>query len=67
MAVPAEPVADDLLVYVPFTPPAPTREIVLAWRKSFPRQAAIDALREAMLGLDIAGVKKLTSARQNSS
>ncbi len=32
----------------PFTRPAPRRTVALAWRASFPRHKAIDALREAI-------------------
>ena len=38
-----------LVVPVPFTKPAPARRIALAYRKSFPRPAAIAAIREAVL------------------
>ena len=44
-AVPPRQRARDLLVYIPFTKPAPDRRVVLGWRKSFPRTAAIEALR----------------------
>jgi len=37
-----------LVVPVPFTKPAPSRRIALAYRKSFPRPAAIATLREAV-------------------
>lgn len=37
-----------LVVPVPFTKPAPSRRIALAWRKSFPRPQAIEALRAAI-------------------
>ena len=37
-----------LVVAVPFTPPSPARRVALAYRKSFPRPAAIGALRDAM-------------------
>ena len=37
-----------LVVPVPFTRPAPTRRIALAHRKSFPRPAAVAAIREAV-------------------
>jgi LysR family transcriptional regulator, hydrogen peroxide-inducible genes activator len=52
---------DDLLAYVPFEPPAPVRRVVLAWRRSFSRIAAIDALRQAILRCDLPGVTKLSS------
>ena len=38
-----------LVVPVPFTRPAPSRRIALAYRKSFPRPAAIAAIREAVI------------------
>ena len=34
--------------YIPIEEPAPSREIVLVWRKSYTRQAAIRALTEAV-------------------
>lgn len=38
----------DILVTRPFEDPAPCRTIALAWRASFPRHKAIDALRKAI-------------------
>lgn len=38
-----------LLAIRPFASPAPSRRVALAWRKSFPRPQAIDALRAALL------------------
>jgi len=35
-------------VPVPFTKPAPSRRIAIAYRKSFPRPAAIQAIRAAV-------------------
>jgi LysR family transcriptional regulator, hydrogen peroxide-inducible genes activator len=37
-----------MVVSVPFTKPAPSRRIALAYRKSFPRPAAIAVLRDAV-------------------
>jgi LysR family hydrogen peroxide-inducible transcriptional activator len=37
-----------MVVPVPFTRPSPARRIALAHRKSFPRPAAIAAIREAV-------------------
>src|SRR5438093_3296026 len=37
-----------LVVPVPFSKPAPSRRIALAYRKSFPRPAAIEAIRDAV-------------------
>jgi len=58
-SVPAHPPAADLLRYVPFTDPVPERRVVLAWRKSFPRVAAIDALAEAVYACGLPGVTML--------
>lgn len=41
--------SDDVLVTRPFTDPAPSRTVALAWRASFPRFKAVDALRNAIL------------------
>ena len=38
-----------LVVPVPFTQPVPTRRIALAYRRSFPRPAAIEVLRKSVL------------------
>ncbi len=40
--------SSDVLVTRPFTEPSPSRTVALAWRASFPRHKAIDALREAI-------------------
>lgn len=37
-----------LVVPVPFSGPVPSRRVALAWRKSFPRQLAVDAIRNAI-------------------
>jgi LysR family transcriptional regulator, hydrogen peroxide-inducible genes activator len=46
-----------LLAYVPFAPPAPSRRVVLVWRKSFTRRAAIDAVAQAVAECKLAGVE----------
>jgi len=56
---PPESHSDGLLTYVPFHPVAPTRRVVLAWRKSFTRAATVDVLRKAILQLDQPGVTVL--------
>ena len=53
---------DGMLRYVPFSQPAPDRRIVIAWRKSFTRQAAIEAIRAAVLACDLPGVRMLDAA-----
>ena len=40
---------------------APTRRIVLAWRRSFTRYEAIAALRNAIYACELPGVKRLTA------
>ena len=58
LAVPAERQAH--IVYVPFTKPAPTRRVVLAWRRSFTRYEAIAALRNVIYACELKGVKRLS-------
>lgn len=53
---------DGLLSYIRFARPVPSRRVSLAWRKSFPRLAAIDALRRAILGAGLRGVELLPDA-----
>ncbi|CAM5203198.1 Hydrogen peroxide-inducible genes activator OS=Castellaniella defragrans (strain DSM / CCUG 39792 / 65Phen) OX=1437824 GN=BN940_10406 PE=3 SV=1 [Castellaniella denitrificans] len=48
-----------LLRFVPFKPPAPDRRVVLVWRKSFPRQAAIEALIQAVRHCGMPGATML--------
>jgi LysR family transcriptional regulator, hydrogen peroxide-inducible genes activator len=53
---------DGLLRYLPFSEPTPDRRVVIAWRKSFTRQAAIEAIRQAVLSCDLSGVTMLNEA-----
>ena len=53
--------SSDLIRIVPFARPAPTRRVGLAWRRSFPRPEAIDALRKAILATNLPQVEKLAS------
>jgi LysR family hydrogen peroxide-inducible transcriptional activator len=50
---------DGLLHYLPFEPPPPSRRVVLAWRRSFTRLAAVEALRRAIVGSELVGVSKI--------
>ncbi|SMP67878.1 hydrogen peroxide-inducible genes activator [Noviherbaspirillum suwonense] len=61
-SVPDMQAHDGLLRYVPFEEPVPTRRVVIAWRKSFTRRAAIEAVREAMMSCDLHGVTLLNDA-----
>ncbi len=49
----------DLIRFRPFSRPVPDRRVVLAWRKSFPRPQAVDALREAILACELPQVAKI--------
>lgn len=50
---------DPLLKFIPFKAPVPNRRVLLAWRKSFTRIQAIDALRKTILSVDLPGCVKL--------
>ncbi len=58
LSVPKEP--QPHVRYVKFAPPAPTRRVVLVWRRTFPRYEAIAALRNCVYACPLAGVKRLT-------
>lgn len=49
----------DLVKYITIKKPVPNRRIVLAWRRSFTRNAAIDALAQAVYSCDLPGVTML--------
>lgn len=49
-----------LLKTIPFTEPAPSRRVALAWRKSFARDKAIKALADAILAVPLPGVTALS-------
>jgi LysR family transcriptional regulator, hydrogen peroxide-inducible genes activator len=53
--------AGDLIRILPFARPVPTRRVGIAWRRSFPRPAAIEALRKAILACNLPQVEKLAS------
>lgn len=57
MSVPSG--GDPLLKFIPFKAPSPNRRVVLAWRKSFNRDQAIQALRKVILSSDLPGCRKL--------
>ncbi len=50
---------DDLLMLRPFSNQPPFRTVSIAWRKSFPRPQAIEAVRQAVLAADIGCVRKI--------
>ncbi len=47
--------------YVPFSGAAPTRRVVLAWRRTFTRYEAIAALRNCIYACALPGVQRLTA------
>jgi LysR family hydrogen peroxide-inducible transcriptional activator len=51
--------ASELIRIVPFARPVPTRRVALAWRKSFPRPEAIEALRKCILATNLQHVEKI--------
>jgi LysR family transcriptional regulator, hydrogen peroxide-inducible genes activator len=59
LSVPRDP--QPHVVYVPFEPPIPSRRVVLAWRRSFPRYEAIAALRNAVYACELPGVTRLSA------
>jgi LysR family hydrogen peroxide-inducible transcriptional activator len=58
-SVPSHVPKDSLLAYLPFDAPVPNRRVVLAWRKTFPRPAAIEAVRQGVLACPLPGATKL--------
>ena len=58
LSVPAEGQAH--IKYIPFNAPVPTRRVVLAWRRTFPRYEAIAALRNAIYACPLVGVNRLS-------
>ena len=51
---------DPYIKYLPFSGDAPTRRVVLAWRRSFTRYEAIAALRNAIYACELSGVARLS-------
>ena len=59
LSVPRE--AQPHIKYIKFSAPVPTRRVVLAWRRTFPRYEAIAALRNCVYACELPGVKRLTA------
>jgi LysR family hydrogen peroxide-inducible transcriptional activator len=51
--------SSDLIRILPFSRPVPVRRVAMAWRRSFPRPEAIEALRKAILACNLSQVTKL--------
>jgi LysR family hydrogen peroxide-inducible transcriptional activator len=58
LSVPADP--QPHVAYVPFSEPVPSRRIVLAWRRTFPRYEAIAALRNCVYACSLQGVRRMS-------
>ena len=58
-AVSETPRKKDLIVYRPFSAPAPDRRVALAWRKSYTRMESIETLRKCILASSLHGVTML--------
>ena len=61
-AADAKAAASPLIAVRPFTAPQPSRRIALAWRTSFPRPQAVEALKLAVLACKLPGVTLLPDA-----
>jgi LysR family transcriptional regulator, hydrogen peroxide-inducible genes activator len=59
MAAGADRYAQRLLTIRRFAPPVPSRRVALAWRVSFPRPKAIEAVRRAILDADLTCVEPI--------
>ncbi len=57
----SNPSTGDLIRVLPFAKPVPVRRVGLAWRRSFPRPEAIEALRKSILQCNLPQVEKLNS------
>lgn len=56
--------ADEQLLSVrPFSEPVPSRRVILAWRRNFPRHAAIEAVRQALLQSNLEPIHRLPDAK----
>ena len=51
----------------PFAPPVPSRRVALAWRRSFPRPKAVEAIRQAILACKLPGVTMLPNAAASAA
>lgn len=61
-AVGVDRYAEALLAARPFEPPEPRRRIALAWRRSFPRPEAIEAVTEAVRRCELGCVERPAEA-----
>jgi LysR family hydrogen peroxide-inducible transcriptional activator len=50
---------------IPFVEPQPYRRVALAWRKTYPRPEAIEALRIAIINSNVPCIKALPNEQAN--
>jgi LysR family hydrogen peroxide-inducible transcriptional activator len=60
LSVPLDLATSPQVRYLPFSGSAPTRRVVLAWRRTFTRYEAIAALRNAVYACELPGVARLS-------
>lgn len=58
---------NNLVGYRPFKSLAPSRQVALAWRKSFTRPRAIEILRQAIQSCELPCIRPLKSSRSKAS
>jgi LysR family hydrogen peroxide-inducible transcriptional activator len=58
-SVPDMETREGMLQYRPFDQPEPSRRVVIVWRKSFTRKAAIDTICEVVSACNLPGVSNL--------
>ncbi|MDQ2069701.1 hydrogen peroxide-inducible genes activator [Natronospira bacteriovora] len=58
---------NDLLMERPFADQAPTRQVAIAWRETFPRPEAVRAVRDALVDARLEGVDYLPEAEPRNS
>ncbi|MEO6352252.1 MAG: hydrogen peroxide-inducible genes activator [Burkholderiaceae bacterium] len=61
-SVPDMNAKNGMLRFIPFEQPMPSRRVVIAWRKSFTRSLAIEAVRQAILRCTLPGVTMIDAA-----
>jgi len=60
-SVPDMQARGNMLAFVPFEEPVPSRRVVIVWRKSFTRRAAIEAVCEAVAACELPGTTMYTA------
>jgi LysR family hydrogen peroxide-inducible transcriptional activator len=48
---------ENMIDIKPFEPPAPSRIVAIAWRKHYPRKAAIETIRDTIQTCPLNGVE----------